>query len=120
MVSESGVIDQKAFDELVASTGGDAEFVSELMDTYFADAPQLVAQMRSSLAAGDTETFRRAAHTLKSSSATLGALTLSAVAKELEMMGKAGSLEGAAAKIAQAETEYARAKAALELKRVAS
>jgi HPt (histidine-containing phosphotransfer) domain-containing protein len=119
MGPESGIIDQKAFDELVASTGGDAEFVGELMDTYFADAPQLVAQMRSSLAAGDTEAFRRAAHTLKSISATLGALTLSAVAKELEMMGKAGSLEGAAASIAQAETEYARAKAALEQKRAA-
>jgi PAS domain S-box-containing protein len=118
-VSDSSVIDQKAFDELVASTGGDAAFLGELMDTYFADAPELMAQMRSSLAAGDAETFRRAAHTLKSSSATLGAMTLSDLAKDLEMMGKAGTLEGAASRIAQVETEYARVRVALEQKRAA-
>jgi CheY-like chemotaxis protein/HPt (histidine-containing phosphotransfer) domain-containing protein len=116
-VPDSSVIDQKAFDELVASTGGDAEFLGELLDTYFTDAPMLIAQMRTSLASSDAETFRRAAHSLKSNSASLGALMLSAVAKDLEMMGKAGILEGASAMIGQVELEYARAKAALEHKR---
>jgi len=118
-VSASSVIDPATFDELVASTGGEAAFIQELIDTYLTDAPELFAQMRSALAAGDAETFRRAAHSLKSNSASLGALTLSALAKELEMMGKAGTLEGAAAKIAAADAEYARVKAALEQKRAA-
>jgi hypothetical protein len=47
----------------------------------------------------------------------LGALTLSALAKELEMMGKGANLEGAAAKLAEADTEYARVRVALEAKR---
>jgi CheY-like chemotaxis protein/HPt (histidine-containing phosphotransfer) domain-containing protein len=118
-VSESAVIDPAAFDELVASTGGEAAFIRELIDTYLSDAPELFAQMRSALAAADAETFRRAAHSLKSNSASLGALTLSALAKELEMMGKAANLKGAATKIAAADAEYARVKAALELKRAA-
>jgi HPt (histidine-containing phosphotransfer) domain-containing protein len=117
MVSESAVIDPAAFDELVASTGGEAAFIQELIDTYLTDAPELFAQMRSALGAADAETFRRAAHSLKSNSASLGALTLSALAKELEMMGKAANLEGAAAKIAAADVEYARVKAALERRR---
>jgi CheY-like chemotaxis protein/HPt (histidine-containing phosphotransfer) domain-containing protein len=116
MESESGTIDPVVFDELVASTGNDAAFVRELVDTYLADAPQLFAQMRSALTAGDAETFRRAAHSLKSNSASLGALVLSEQAKELEMMGKDGTLEGATAVIEAADTEYARAKVALELK----
>jgi PAS domain S-box-containing protein len=118
-VSESSVIDSAAYEELFASTGGDPGFIRELIDTYLADAPDLFAQMRSALAAGDAETFRRAAHSLKSNSASLGALALSAQAKELEMMGKAGTLEGAAAKIAAADVGYARVKVALEQKRAA-
>ncbi len=118
-VSDSAVIDPAAFDELVASTGGEAAFIRELIDTYLTDAPQLFAQMRSALAASDAETFRRAAHSLKSNSASLGALTLSSLAKELEMMGKAANLEGAGTKIAAADAEYARVKAALELKHAA-
>jgi PAS domain S-box-containing protein len=116
MDAESAAIDPVVFDELVASTGNDAAFIQELVNTYLTDAPQLFAQMRSALAAADAETFRRAAHSLKSNSASLGALALSEQAKELEMMGKAGTLEGATAKIAAADTEYARVKAALELK----
>jgi CheY-like chemotaxis protein/HPt (histidine-containing phosphotransfer) domain-containing protein len=115
-VTGSTVIDQAAFDELVASTGNDAAFIRELIDTYLTDAPELMAQMRSALAVSDAETFRRAAHSLKSNSASLGAMALSEQAKELEMMGKAGALEGAADKIAAADSEYARVKAALELK----
>ncbi len=92
-------------------------FLGELIDTYFNDAPQLLAAMRGALADGNVEEFRRAAHSLKSNSANLGAMTLSALAKELEMMGKAGVLDGAADKIARVETEYAQAKDALEQKR---
>jgi HPt (histidine-containing phosphotransfer) domain-containing protein len=110
------VIDPAVFDELVASTGGDPGFIKELIDTYLTDAPGLFAQMRSALATGNAEEFRRAAHSLKSNCASLGAMTLSAQAKELEMMGKAGTLGGAAAKIAAADVEYARVKAALEQK----
>jgi len=116
IVTENAVIDPAVFDELVASTGSDADFIRELIDTYLSDAPVLFEQMRTALAGGDAETFRRAAHSLKSNSASLGALTLSAQAKELEMMGKATNLEGAAAKIAAADVEYAKVKAALEVK----
>ena len=46
--------------------------------------------MTSALSAEDAETFRRAAHSLKSNGASLGALPLSESAKEFEMMGKVG------------------------------
>jgi HPt (histidine-containing phosphotransfer) domain-containing protein len=37
--------------------------------------------------------LQRAAHALKSSSATLGALHLSQLSKQLEMMGRTGTIE---------------------------
>jgi len=116
-VSDTGAIDAKTFEELVSSTGGDPAFVNELIDTYLGDAPPLFDQMRSALSSGDAETFRRAAHSLKSNSASLGALALSALAKELEMMGKANTLDGAAAKVAAASVEFGRVKVALAARR---
>jgi HPt (histidine-containing phosphotransfer) domain-containing protein len=101
---EPATIDEHAFSELKESVG--ADFIGELIDTFLADGPRMLSEMRQALAAGDAEAFRRAAHTLKSNSATFGALTLSALAKELEMMGKAGALEGAADKLMQLEAEY--------------
>jgi CheY-like chemotaxis protein len=115
-VTETNVIDEKAFDELVTSVGGDTAFLGELIETYFSDAAELLATMRRALAGGNVDEFRRAAHSLKSNSANLGALRLSALARDLEMMGKAGVLDGAADKIAQAESEYAQVKVALEQK----
>jgi CheY-like chemotaxis protein len=116
-VTGTNVIDRKVFDDLAASVGGDMTFLGELIDTYLNDATELLAAMRRALADGNVEEFRRAAHSLKSNSANLGAMRLSALAKELEMMAKAGALDGAADTVARAESEYAQVKVALEQKR---
>ena len=113
-MSDIGAIDAKTFEDLVVSTGGDPAFVNELIDTYLSDAPALFDQMRGALSSGDAETFRRAAHSLKSSSATFGAMALSAAARELEHLARDGVLDGTAGCIARAEAEFIRAKAALE------
>ena len=111
------VLDAAVFDELYASTGSDPAFLAELLDTYFADAPRLLAQMSASLATNDAAEFRRAAHSLKSNSANFGARRLAAMSKELEDIGKAGMLDGAADKLPAVAAEYARVRAALEQKR---
>ncbi len=103
---ETTSIDRHVIEELLESVGGDRAFLAELVDTYLSDSPQLLSQLHSSLAASNADEFRRAAHSLKSSSANLGALKLSAIAKELEMMGKAGALDGAEPRIAEAESEF--------------
>ncbi len=79
-------LDMTKFEELKEISG--ADFIDELVDTYLEDAPRLLNEMRSALRANDAETFRRAAHSLKSNSATFGADHLSALAREMEMMGK--------------------------------
>lgn len=67
--------------------------------------------------AGDRGVLQGAAHTIKSGSATVGALTLSARCQDLEAMGRARTLEGAREKVAQVGAEYARVRGALETER---
>jgi HPt (histidine-containing phosphotransfer) domain-containing protein len=90
------------------------EAVSELIGLFLEDTPNLLAKMGEAVGQGDGERLQAAAHTLKSSSASLGAMGLSALCRELEVMGRAGALEGAVEKVAQVEAEYERVKVALE------
>ena len=78
-------IDLTVFRELEETAG--ADFVVELVDTFFQEAPGLVASLRAARDAGDTDAFRRAAHSLKSNSLTFGATALAAQARALELGG---------------------------------
>lgn len=113
-MADQEVIDRGVLENLLDSIGGDREFLGELLLTFFADAPKLFGTMRAALAAGGAEEFRRAAHSLKSNSASFGAVTLSRMCKALEEIGKVGTLEDADKGVAAAEAEYLRVKAALE------
>jgi len=83
-------IDTATFDALKEMSG--ADFIGELIDTFLDDAPQLIQEMKTALRANNPESFRRAAHSLKSNCATFGANHLSALAKELEMLGRENKL----------------------------
>ena len=97
-------IDVTVFENLKAMMGED--FIGELIDAYFEEAPQLIGQIEQALASGDAVVFRRAAHSLKSSSASFGAMQFSASAKELEMIGKEGNLAGSGDKVAVLKEDY--------------
>ena len=113
-MEEPGAIDRAAFDALLDSVGGDREFLAELLQTFFEDSPRLLEEMEAALSGGKADEFRRAAHSLKSSSASLGALPLSRICKELEELWKAGSLALAPGPLSWAAAEYARVRPALE------
>lgn len=85
------VIDQATFEELKQMSGED--FITELIDAFLDDAPNMLANMQSALEAKDVESFRRNAHSLKSNANTFGATELGELAKELEQMGKDNDLE---------------------------
>ena len=89
------------------------EFLVELIDAYLDDAPTRLAELRRAFENGNAETFTREAHTLKSSSANLGAMKVSALAKEMEMAGRAGNMAQMAEPVARAEAEFALVRAAL-------
>lgn len=94
MVSlESACLDPRALDNLRATFGARAgEMTRMVINIYMKDSPALLTELRGALRAGDRETMHRAVHTLKSSSANLGAGFLAESCKKLENRIKEGSL----------------------------
>ena len=99
------LIDLEAWEMMKSMT--DSDFLIELIDVYLSDSPELIKQMHSGLAVGDIELVRRAAHSLKSNSASFGANRLADVARTLEMTAKTNSLDGVEPMLAAVEAEYA-------------
>jgi CheY-like chemotaxis protein len=106
-------IDAKVLARLSDGVGGDAEFVSELIAQFVADAPTLLDAASAGLERGDDEEVRRAAHTLKSNAATFGAHGLSQRARELEELAKRGALDDAGPRIEELRRDLAAVSEAL-------
>jgi histidine phosphotransfer protein HptB len=84
-------IDKATFEDLKQISG--ADFINELIDAFLEDAPKMMSEMETALAARNVESFRRNAHSLKSNANTFGATELGGLAKELEMMARESNLE---------------------------
>jgi HPt (histidine-containing phosphotransfer) domain-containing protein len=79
------VIDLESIENLRALNPGDGdEFLREIIGIYLEDTPQRIAELEESLASGDTARFTRAAHSVKGSSANLGAMAVRGIAEQLE------------------------------------
>jgi signal transduction histidine kinase/DNA-binding response OmpR family regulator/HPt (histidine-containing phosphotransfer) domain-containing protein len=105
----------KSFRQMVGENAD--EVLAEMIDCYLEDAPQLVSAIATAVAQGNAPQLRQAAHTLKSSSATLGAITLSHFCKELEVTARNGDTESGLNKLPQLQAEYEKVKTALQIER---
>jgi len=104
------VIDQDVLDELRSVLGDD---VGKLIDLFLDDTPLLLAKLEAAALAPDFHELCEAAHSLKSSSANLGAMALSAAAKRVELGARLQTLDRPAVAVALIATEFARVRAAL-------
>jgi len=107
------VIDECLIDELYAVIGADA---SRIVTVFLEDAPNLLAQLERAALAPDFAALREAAHSLKSSSANLGAMALSAAAKRIELGARMETLDRPAVAVAILTEEFEKAKAALQMR----
>jgi HPt (histidine-containing phosphotransfer) domain-containing protein len=98
------LIDKEAWERMKSMTG--PAFLGELIDVFLKDSPDLIKEMRSGLMSGNVERVRRAAHSLKSNSASFGADRLAGLSRDLEMIAKSGALEGAESKLSEVEAAY--------------
>jgi HPt (histidine-containing phosphotransfer) domain-containing protein len=111
--AERPVLDESVLTDLKATTGDDPAFVRDLVETYLADVPAQLEGIDAAIAADDAEALIRPAHTLKSSSATVGAMRLAELSRTLEMTGRAGALDAGARDNAEsARAEWRNAEAA--------
>ena len=74
---EASLISQQSFDDLLEMVGPDEpELLLELLETFLEDSTESVQKMPEVLANNDLMLLQRMVHSLKSTSATFGALYL--------------------------------------------
>jgi HPt (histidine-containing phosphotransfer) domain-containing protein len=111
-MSTQSIIDLPTFEALRESVGSD--FLPELLQAYFTETPQLLTNLQHALASQDCDAFRLAAHSIKSTSNSFGALQFGTLAKDLEMMGREGNLQNAPDLVRTLTSGYAAVKKALQ------
>jgi HPt (histidine-containing phosphotransfer) domain-containing protein len=93
---------------------GDPDIVAEVGGLFLKHSPDKVNAVFQALENDDAKALQLAAHSLKSSSAYIGAMRLSSLAKDLEMMGRSGALEGARDAAERLQEEFDLATKALQ------
>ena len=101
-------LDTEVLDTIRAMDDDDGSFLRLLGEKFKQSAQMQLADIQSAVSDKDSEVIRKSAHSLKSSSANIGALQLSAFCKELEDLARAGDLASSDLKSQQIQSEYQR------------
>jgi CheY-like chemotaxis protein/HPt (histidine-containing phosphotransfer) domain-containing protein len=89
-------LDEKALQEIKSlQRDGTPSIVARLVDSYLSSSPTLVEELGAAVSESRADAVEMSAHSLKSSSATLGALKLAALCRKLEELGRSNSLRNA-------------------------
>jgi PAS domain S-box-containing protein len=104
---------QQDADELLAALretiGNQADtLLSELNELFQAEAPRLLDAIHTAIREADHQRLAAAAHTLKSSSASLGSQDLPDLCQQLEALGRSGTTTGASQYTTTLDQSYAR------------
>ncbi len=110
------MLDQTALDQIrsIKRIGG-SELLVNLIGIFLADSSSRMDELRGAVERGDNDTVTYIAHTLRSSSKTLGANDLAGCFSMLESVGKAGGITAAHSLIDRLENAYSLARSALEV-----
>jgi HPt (histidine-containing phosphotransfer) domain-containing protein len=119
-VPDEPLFDEAVVDELRAATGDDEAFILDLVETYLSEGEGQLLGMAAAVEARDPAAIVRPAHTLKSSSASVGAMRLSAVCRGIEEAGREGRADGLAREVELARTTWAETVEALTAAGLAS
>jgi two-component system sensor histidine kinase/response regulator len=113
--TQGNAIDTAAIDRIRAMEQRGAErLLQRLVETYFESSARLLAEAEAALGRADCAALRQAAHTLKSSSANLGATELARRCAEIERLARANRVVDLHADWMAVTHEYERVKHALQ------
>ena len=92
------VLDQKALDNIRAlQRPGTPDLLARIVDIFLNDTPDGIATIHRAMTAGDLDTVRTKAHSIKSSAAYLGATAFSSQMSQLERAARENDLQACAA-----------------------
>ena len=92
---------------LKALVGDDPAVIRELLHDFRLSAAERAAELRSACAAGQATATGAAAHKLKSSARSVGALALGELCDAMEQAGKTGQVEALTVLLPRFEAEMA-------------
>jgi HPt (histidine-containing phosphotransfer) domain-containing protein len=109
-----GPIDMKTLESMrVVQTAGRPDILARAVGLYLQTSPEMMQDLRQALDRGEREILHRTAHSLKSSSAMVGALRLSALFGRVEARAREGQEGVPAADLQEIDAEFARVLRAL-------
>ncbi len=104
------ILDNSVIEELYEVAGADTITILQL---FLEDAPGIIERLETAATNRDSMQLRDLAHTLKSSSANVGAQALANAARRIELAARTGTIERPSVMVALVIAEYARARLAL-------
>jgi HPt (histidine-containing phosphotransfer) domain-containing protein len=102
------VLDRERVSSFLAISRSQEGFLDGLVHTFREDVPSRIDALRVAAASGDPNDLAEAAHAMKSSTGSVGAKRMYALASSLEQSARAGRLEGAENAIEQLAAEFHR------------
>jgi signal transduction histidine kinase/DNA-binding response OmpR family regulator len=111
LVTQAAAAPDPIDEQVLASLGrlqteGRPDIVQHLIELFFKGGSDLLMDLDSGAATGDAALLYRASHALKSASANLGAIALSAHCQELEALSKSGTVTEAARLVKAIREDY--------------
>jgi two-component system sensor histidine kinase/response regulator len=100
----AGPVDVRVLEALV---GDDPAVISEFLQDFRASSVKIATELRAAYQAGQTAVVAAAAHKLKSSARSVGALALGELCAQMEQAGKAGDTAALTTLLPRFETELA-------------
>jgi len=110
----SRAVDPRALESIAGSTDRGKSLTDQLIGIYLATSPGHLGELRSALAGGDLDAVSHFAHTLRSSSLTLGAERLGQICRLAEQAARAGERRRVDPLVAAVFEEYDRVAAELQ------
>jgi CheY-like chemotaxis protein/HPt (histidine-containing phosphotransfer) domain-containing protein len=113
-VPPSSPLDAEAFAALKSlESAEDPGFLRSVVEQFVQDTTAHLTTLHLAVNTGDAVALERAAHTLKSTSASMGALKMSMFCHELQVRGREKSVADATGYVEQLQDEFARVQHAL-------
>lgn len=106
------VLDESVLESLSAFLS--QEKIAHLLQRYLEDSTRIIQQLGDACGQKNADEARRLAHSLKSTSANVGALAISSLAKELEEFGRNGNLPEIRSRMDALKNEFKQARQQIE------
>jgi signal transduction histidine kinase/DNA-binding response OmpR family regulator len=119
--NDNAVLDQQALARIRAlHRAGSPNFFAKVVGLYYTSSLALAEALRTAVATNDAAGIRQAAHSLKSSSANVGAMAFAELCKDVESAAEEGNLADARVLVEKLLAEHKQVLQALDAQNIAA